>query len=486
MNDRDYPAVASMSCTLAPLEQMDHNHGVLSHSLDHFNQEIGDFVHRFLKDAPWLRRRVETVSFMDVDTISRRTTVDIDVAELSKAVKNCPMKHGKFPLVPIAILRKDLLVDFNLRDRLGGALAVAPRSIGTYFAWSALCVAARDVLSEPLDDRSPAVMQRLREIAYEFPKSSDDPHDDFLYSWEKPNTWNANDNETWQELIRNEGFSRLLREFTFNFILLTQVGTESKIQIVKFSYQQFLPFTELWIRERLGLRATELSVFAPGVGWAGSYHLRFEAPAEIVLTEVGLYRMQRQPVRSPGPAESYLARIGSETAQVYTNSMIEPAEHVVAVSMRVPIVGYLRAMWLTSLAMAAVLLAGRNFISRLESAAIERSDAAITLLLVAPSLVIAYLVRPDEHAIASRLLRPIRFGLLGVACLSYIGAATLILGWRGSVLATVWSIVSAASLIIAAAITLVVHLTKADLNEATGHTGTTEERRLLVVDYEAD
>jgi len=240
-------------------------------------------------------------------------------------------------------------------------------------------VAAEEVLGSPLSDRSTAVVTRLRELAHDFPEPNDGPYDDFLDSWEKPNSWASEDHETWKVLLNNEGFSRLLRDFTFNFILLTQVATDSHLQIIKYSYQQYLPFTELWVRERLGLRATELAVIAPSVGWGCSYHLRFEAPTDIALTEVGLFRVQRQPVRGPGPAESYEARLGAETVQVYTPAGIEAGEHVVAVSMRVQILGYLRAMWLTSLAMATILIAGRGFLNRLETATQQRSDAAIAL-----------------------------------------------------------------------------------------------------------
>ncbi len=450
--------------------------------MDKFSPEIGAFVHRFLQDAPWLRRRVETVSFVDVDTVERRTTLDIDIEKLKKAGADCPMDVA-YPIVPVGLLRKDLLVEFDLRDRSGGALAVAPRLVDTYFAWSALCVSAEAVLGQPLENRSAAVAIRLRELAFDFPKSSDDLYDDFLDSWELPSTWVEADHDTWRALLENDTFSRLLRDFTFNFILLTQVGTDSHLQIVKYSYQQYLPYTELWLRERLGLRATELAVVAPSVGWGCSYHLRFEAPPEIALTEVGLFRIQREQIRSPGPAESYDARMGAESVQVYTTSTIEPGEHVVAVSMRVAILGHLRAMWLTSLAMAAVLIAGRTLLTRLDIATQNRSDAAIALLLVAPSLVAAYLVRPGEHVMVSRLLRPIRYGLAAGACLNYVGAAVLVLGWQGGGLSTTWTIIAVASGAIAVAISLVVLLTKRDLDSAAEHEGSTEQRKILVVDY---
>src|SRR5688500_2897621 len=94
---------------------------------------IASYVDSFLRDAPWLRRRVETVRFLDIDTVVRRTTLDVGVADVQQATAACPVFPDR-PLVPLAMIKKDLLVDFDLRDRGGGALAVVPRDVDTFFA----------------------------------------------------------------------------------------------------------------------------------------------------------------------------------------------------------------------------------------------------------------------------------------------------------------------------------------------------------------
>jgi hypothetical protein len=109
--------------------------------VDHPNQPLADFLDLFLAEAPWLRRRVETVAFLDFDTVVRRSTFDIGSGELLDATKHCPL-YPERPLVPLTTMKKELLTDFSLRDRSGGALAVAPRDVDTFFAWSLLCLEA--------------------------------------------------------------------------------------------------------------------------------------------------------------------------------------------------------------------------------------------------------------------------------------------------------------------------------------------------------
>lgn len=450
--------------------------------LDVPDSNVASYVDSFLREAPWLRRRVETVSFIDVDTVVRKTTLDVGMAEVKISASACPLFEDR-PLVPLVLLKKELLVDFDLRDRQGAALAVVPREIDSFFAWSLLCVEARRVLGQDLTTQSMVVSDHLRSLAFNFPRPGDEAYDNTLHSWEIPGSWSDSDRRAWRTLLQDELFARLLRDFTFNFILMTQLEATSAIQLVKFSYQQYLPYSELLWSERLGIKPTELAIVAPSVGWVRSYHLRVEAPQDLRVTDVGLFRIQRDSSTSPLPAESYEVRVSAEAAQIHTTSSIRPADHVVAITMRVPLFGYLRAVWLTSLATAAILLVARILIDDVEAAMAERADAAVALLLVGPSLLAAYLVRPGEHAIASRLLRPIRYAVSGGGCLSYISAAVLVLGVQGDKLRLVWTCIATLAAIIAAAITIVVILTKREFDEASLSAAATDRRTIVVVPF---
>ncbi len=166
---------------------------VLTCRTDTPNPDLGAYVHAFLLDAPWLRRRVETVSFLDVDTVLRRNTLDVGIAEVREATTRAPM-YPQRPLVPLAVLRKDLLLDFDLRDRHGSALAVAPRDVDACFATSALCTEASKVLGVELFDHNRSapltdIVQHLNSITFRFPHPEDRPDSAALRSWETPSTW---------------------------------------------------------------------------------------------------------------------------------------------------------------------------------------------------------------------------------------------------------------------------------------------------------
>jgi hypothetical protein len=66
------------------------------------NVALAEYVNQFLTDAPWLRRRVEKVAFVDVDTILRRTTLDIGMSEIRKYAQVCPIYKSR-PIVPLSL-----------------------------------------------------------------------------------------------------------------------------------------------------------------------------------------------------------------------------------------------------------------------------------------------------------------------------------------------------------------------------------------------
>ncbi len=442
---------------------------------------VGAFVHSFLREAPWLRRRVETISFKDVDTVERRTTLDIGIAELKGALGDCPVFEDR-PLVPLVMLSKDLLINFDLTDRTGAVLPAIPREVDAFFGWSALASAAAEVLDVPMTNLPTALSSRLSRVAYDFPDGRDSPNDSTLHSWAVPSGWSSEDQSAWQRLLTDDGFARLLRDFTFHFLLITQIPIESAIHVVKFRYDEFLPYSEIEPLEKIGLQSTEMDVLAPAVGWARSYHLRVEAPSNLRLTDVGLFRVRTIPAPAATSVEYYQAREGAEVMQVYTTSSVTPDDYVLAVSLRVPILGYLRAMWFTAILAALVLLLGWKEMDRLETAVQGQADAAIALLLVAPSLIAAYLVRPGEHAIASRLLRPVRYAVASSGLLAYLAGGCLVL--RMDNLDRIWAVLACLSVLPVAYISCVVWRTWREMKPAADSSGRTVTREIEIFDLE--
>jgi hypothetical protein len=123
------------------------------------------------------------------------------------------------------------------------------------------------------------------------------------------------------------------------------------------------------------------------------------------------------------------------------------------------------------------MLGGYIFLDRLVGVAENQSDAAVALLLVAPSLLTAYLVQPGEHPIASRVLRPLRYLVALSALSTYVVASMLVLGFSKAVISTWWLrltqfAVGVSVVLLAAVVATVLDLRKVKRNR-------TEEREIV-------
>ena len=437
------------------------------------------YTDQFLQRAPWFQRRVETVEFLDIHHVVRRTTLDIRVEEVCRHAETCPFFDGR-PLVPLTMLAKHLFADFDLRDQRGGSLLVAPRDIDSFFAWSLLCHKAQEVLGHPA---SSGVETHLRGLCRDFPQPEDRPDAPIaeLKTWVAPKGWKPEDPEgkEWEKLLANEQYESVLREFTFNFLLITQLDAHSLApQLVKFAYQEYVPFYDMPLLERIGLREAVISIDVPAIGWVNSYHLQIDTASEFKLIDAILLQRRRPEQRSL-PAETYLTQLSPSATRLYVTSTTKAAYRI-GVFVRVPVSGSLRSLWLASAATTGVLVAGRCVLNSLVTATQHGADAVVALLLLGPSILTAYLVRPGEHPIASVLLRPIRYALVGAAVMSFIGASTLVLGVHKGTLAWIWTVLAVLTGVVSLGITRVVHLAHRDLNEVEKRERSLEERSMHV------
>lgn len=211
-----------------------------------------------------------------------------------------------------------------------------------------------------------------------------------------------------------------------------------------------------------------------------SYHLRVECPPDLAFLDIDLLREAGAEDLQEGTEDEYHARTGPDYAQMYSTARLETADHTATVEVRVPFVGYLRAIWITSMFTAGVFLAGQVWLERLSGAADAQADAAVALLLVGPSILAAYLVRPGEHAIATRLLRPARYAIACAGLLSYVGAGCIVFGVRDAHLAVIWTILSSIAVLIAGFMSFIVVRTRKELADAASGHGLTRPGRVIV------
>ena len=101
----------------------------------------------------WVGRRVETVTFLDPDTVRRQVSVDFTVPELPIIFE--PDGGRSLQLLPLALLRKRRLTHFDLRDETGKTLPLITGRANGALAASALAEAARAFQPDPQLDPFP-------------------------------------------------------------------------------------------------------------------------------------------------------------------------------------------------------------------------------------------------------------------------------------------------------------------------------------------
>ncbi len=122
-----------------------------------------------LLDDPedWVHRRVETVSFLDGSSVHRRMSVDFDLPGEEARPRTGP------PLVPLTLLEKRPLVNLDVRDESGAALAVLNAEENGFVAWSLLARVVQVLLAGPTnpDPQVPAhILADLKSIAGGIPR----------------------------------------------------------------------------------------------------------------------------------------------------------------------------------------------------------------------------------------------------------------------------------------------------------------------------
>ena len=162
--------------------------------LDHVDLNVGAYIHTTLHSGEWLARRVDSVHFVDADSVRRQVTFDVDTRWLADRQPEGLVRPG-LVVVPLTLLTKQLLVDADLRDGQGAALHVARRPIDSYLAWTSLAHTANQAGFD-LAGR-PRVAEYVRRIVTSFPTAA--ARDVRLHqpAWDLPlrEAWENADNE---------------------------------------------------------------------------------------------------------------------------------------------------------------------------------------------------------------------------------------------------------------------------------------------------
>jgi len=368
----------------------------------------------------WVHRRVETVAMVE-DTLRRHVSVDFTLPTWAIPITSDGMQAPRH-LAPIAILGKSTLTNFDLRDEDSGALPMLTREQNGEVAASAIIETVEQHAREPLSARARQLIRMIsvgdgREPAAAFKQLIGEPS-------LTPGV---------QQALRAEPVIGLINTLAGGFIVLVEV-TPGERRVLKFSYEEpvqpLTPLRELLVNRRLDLgRLVDLvmarlawrpfrAVFnVPDAGSAASYHFELAVAKDLEVLRAD-FRAVRREGSSSTRSESSVGAPPRRRAHLYLTAPPGSRGFVVA-EIRAQRQGTLSwSLLLSGFVMIVLAIASTS------AGTIAHSPAtAGPLLLGVPGAIAAYVSRPDDHRLTSRLLIGTRVLLLISAACSFSAAA---------------------------------------------------------------
>lgn len=232
---------------------------------------VGEVLFGLVSDwEAWMERRVENVAFQDADTVRRRVSVDFILPAVPTPFRRPATDAGPTHMVPLGLLFKRRLVNFDLRDESGVALALMSKRHNGVIAAAVLVAAARAWV-EPQSGRAdlpPLVVEDLWTIA----TSTQPVANTAFMSLGRPRSRSRGETSWRCRLVASEDFMTLARDLAGAFLVLTPLhDSVGHRRILKFAYDEpgQLPQTRVPLRRRAGevvSRATQEGPVLRGSG----------------------------------------------------------------------------------------------------------------------------------------------------------------------------------------------------------------------------
>jgi hypothetical protein len=411
----------------------------------------------------WVHRRVETIAFVDERRVRRQVSVDLTVPEQAPCIEPRPGRVVR--VLPVAIMRKRTLVNFDLRDGQGRALMLLSLRQNQRLTFTLLRAWARTLTGRPLER---SVLETLERIACGTRQETED-------AWRRLEGWKTSNGQG-GSLMRNRAFEAVVKRLTHCFLLFVAVEAEPFARLlVRYAYERSIML--YWRRPRrvlrriVGVHPITLEFPQPSAESAQSYHCEIEAPSGVdvvsarllghawarrrdLLDELAQERIEvLENQRLDGPERGVnLRRVNLHTVDV------PPGSRTRSVAELWPERGAWLQLstliaWLSGLALVLAALRLPDVMPAEPGG--ERRPDAIVLLFVTYSVILeALLIKSDEHPLATRLLRPFRRAAAVCGLLPLVGSFLLVFWSRASWQPSVWLALGAVGLLLAVSQTL--------------------------------
>ena len=374
--------------------------------------------------AGWVHPRVESIEIVDERIVRRRVSVDFMPGALS-GIPRQPI------FAPIALLSKQVLSRFDLRDEAGRSLPLATsEQNATFAAEHMLRVARAETGKEP--------SSRLRELCWQIARGEPDK------AWEAVEEIASQlEPEIREALKKSERFRAAATTFASNFAVMVEVDDPDTRRVVKLAYDQRVLQKLTW-RQRWGLDSVSIAIELPELGDAGSRHLEFARSEGLEYWGDRLYALQadgtvirRSAGRMTGDAHLDIGGMPRGTPGVAMVSLRAVRSRILRTG---PALAIVSAIALTCAWFALPGLAG------------DSGSGAASILLALPAAFGAFLSSRHSHPLESAMLKGARALVFIAGALAFAGAAALALTSSVGVLRFALGAVALLSWVISAAL----------------------------------
>lgn len=388
-------------------------------------EALGDLYLDLLENPVWVARRVETVRIPDNEGLQERertVSIDVDVKEL-KSRLGAQGFMTTSAVVPLGLVPKGLMLDFDIRLDSGNTTSLLTRREDARVA--ALVVLAAVRRSGNAQRLSSELVDAIESLAIQFPVLSEEA----TGSEEERSPLSASGGVRppaglstkcrldWEAIQEDPVVRRLMKQLSEHYLPLARLQLSSSRLVVKYRrLENDVDPTMRFLSRRRGPDKRwafyqkrpywPVVIRAGHIGRATSEHLRVVAPEG---TNFAFAMLVPAPDGDRPTSLEYTSRISPERAAMYTSG-VEAGDYYFVAALIPSLGGFVRpSLWLTGI-VAFVLGFGavsEQLWSFLESVR-GYTDAAVTLLLVVPTLFVAYILREGEHHVRRQLLMPAR------------------------------------------------------------------------------
>jgi hypothetical protein len=371
----------------------------------------------------WTHRRVESARFIDADAARRSVSVDFTLPHFVHRLRETPEHGTRRQLVPLGLLRKGTLVNFDLRDEAGHSLPLLTTAQNGQVAEATLVALAAATLKIDVIHDAAAIQCDIRHLV-QAPGRAE-------ASRPLAELFEKRDQLSQQRLkLRDDdAFPRIAAAFATHFLALTvaEIARHQR-RVFYYAYDETLfdsPDPGRFLRiARGGERVVWFTV--PRVGEAESYHHEVEAPDGMqVNTQIGI-STDRRPAASR-PLLRPISKSGNFQRSHAQFSNAEPGdEAVIVVKIRPRPSTVIRGAVLGGfVSLALIVLVGTRLGPILAHGGTE---TAATLLLAIPGIAVAVLGREDDTEMTTEILWPIRVAALAPGLGAFIAAGAVVGG----------------------------------------------------------